>query len=173
LISTIARVPVPGPHSASISSGSGRCARGAPQRIIRRRQQHLLAGVQQCAQREVDQFADAVADEHPLDVGHARAARMLARQNRLARGFQPLLVAIRIAVGEVRGDRGRQVRRRAKSESPRVADVELQHRMACGLQRPRVPGQCPADFVADFGKTEAGMNGDRGHGCKRPRVRAC
>jgi hypothetical protein len=60
-----------------------------------------------------------------------------------------------------------------RSRPAHVAEVELQHHVACDLQCTRTPRQRTADFLTDVGKVEAGMNGGWAHGCKRSRDRAC
>src|SRR6185437_92206 len=97
-------------------------------------------------------LTDPVADEHAIDAVDARAAFALLRQDRPARGFQALLVAIGVAVGEVSGDRGRQMRGRAEAKSSRIADVEFQHGVPGGLECPRAARERPADFIADLSK---------------------
>jgi hypothetical protein len=83
--------------------------RGRPQRVVGRGQQHLVAGIEQGAQRQVDQFADAVADEHPLGRGIGRAALAVEGGDGLARGRQALLVGVGIGLLDALGDRALQV----------------------------------------------------------------
>src|SRR6185437_6996829 len=129
-------------------------------RVVGTGQQYLVAGLQQGPQRQVDQFADTVADEDPFGFHMARAARALLRGDGLARRFQTLLMTVRLALVQVAGDRFAQVRRRFEAVTAGVADVQLDAVMAGRLQLARAPGQRPADFVAYVGKVRTGD--DRG-----------
>ena len=145
--------------------------RGRPQRIIGRRQQHFIAGVQQRAQTEIDQFADAVADEHALGRCVGRAAPPVERGDRLARGRQALLMGVRIGIGDVIGDGALQMFRRAESESTRVADVQLDQLPALTFQLAGAPGEFAADLVADLGQAFAGFEGGFRAGGRHRRAR--
>src|SRR5690606_18784643 len=145
-------------HRAAVVEDGGR----APQRIVGRGQQHFVAGVEQRAQRQVDQLADAVADEHAFGGGIRRAARTMEGGNRLARGGQALLMSVGIGAGDVVGDRALQVRRRAETEGARIADVELDQAASAGFQLAGAAGEFTADFVTDFGQAFAGL--EAGHG---------
>src|SRR6185437_8993202 len=96
----------------------------APQRVVRARQQHLVAGLQQSPQSQVDQLADPVADEDALGLYVPRSAAALLRGDCLARRFQSLLVAVGVALVQVTGDRLAQVRRRLEAVAAGVADIQ-------------------------------------------------
>src|SRR5690606_20075990 len=128
-----------------------------PQRVVGRGQQDFVAGIEQAAQRQVDQLAHAVADEGPFRRGVGRAAAAMEGGDRLARGRQTLLVGIGIGVGDAVGDRALQVRGRAEAERAGIADVELDQGPALGLELAGPAGQFAADFVSDFGQAFAGL----------------
>ena len=130
----------------------------APQRVVGRGHQHFLARVEQGAQRDVDQFADAVADEYPFRRGVRRAACLVEGGDGLARFRQALLVGIGIGARDAVGDRLLQVFRRAEAEGARVADVELDQAAPLAFQFACAAGEFAADFIADFG--QAGTGGD-------------
>ena len=69
-----------------------------PQRVVGTRHQHLVAGIQQRAQREVNQLAHTVADEHLFGRDPAHAALLLLHHHRFARRENPLLVHVSLAV---------------------------------------------------------------------------
>ena len=141
--------------------------RGRPQRVVGRRHQHFVARIQQRAQRQVDQFRHAVADEYAVRVRIRRAALGVRRGDRIARRGQALLVRVRIGAAHVVGDRALQVFRRTETERARVADVELDQLLPLGLQLPGSPRQFAPDFVADFGQAFARgerFDGRGGHG---------
>src|SRR5690606_16369093 len=73
-----------------------------------------------------------------------------------------LLVRIGIGAGDVVGDRALQVRRRAETERPGIADVELDQAASAGFQLAGAAGEFTADFVTDFGQAFAGL--EAGHG---------
>ena len=137
---TIARVR--GVISFSMASGSGlkpcdfgtRVIHGAaavqnrgrrPQRIVRARDQHLVAGVQEPAQREVDELADAVAHEDVLGVDALDAARLLLHHDGFARREDALLVAVGLGRRQVLDHREAHRLGRAQAEQARIADVQL------------------------------------------------
>ena len=156
-------------HRSAVVEDGGR----RPQRIVGRGQQHLVARIEQRAQRDVDQLAHAIAHEHALGRGVGRAARLVERGDRFARLGQALLVGIGIGAGDVVGDRALQVLGRAEAERAGVADVELDQAAALGLQLARAPRQLAADLVADFGQAGAGLEAGRGHraGVRRKKSR--
>src|SRR5690606_16841024 len=122
----------------------------------------FVAGVEQGAQRQVDELADAVADEYAFGRGVRGAAAAMEGGDRLARGGQALLVGVGIGAGDVVGDRALQVRRRAETEGARIADVELDQAATTGFQLAGAAGEFTADFVTDFGQAFAGL--EAGHG---------
>ena len=77
--------------------------RGGPQRIVRRRQEHLVAGLEQRLHRHEDQLGDAVAHEHVVGGDAGDAARLRVHDHRLARREDALLMAV--ALGLRRGSR--------------------------------------------------------------------
>src|SRR6202035_347182 len=90
--------------------------RRAPQWVVRTRHQDLIAAIQQCTEREVDQLADAIADEDLFGSDSPYAAFLLLHDHRFARGEDSLLVHIAFAVAQVL-DHGQSHRfRRAKTE---------------------------------------------------------
>ena len=137
--------------------------RRAPQRIVGRGQQHLVAGVEQGAQGDVDQLAHAVAHEHALGRGIGRAPRAVERGDRLARLRQALLVGVGIGAGDVVGDGALQVLGRAEAEGAGIADVELDQGPTLAFQLAGAPGELAADLVADFGQAGAGLEAGRRH----------
>src|SRR3546814_10073491 len=137
--------------------------RRRPQRVVGRWQQHFVAGVEQGAQRQVDQLAHAVADEHPLRRCIRRAAILVEGGDRIARGRQALLVGVGVGVGDAVGDRTLQVPGRAEPERAGVADVELDQGPALRLEFTGPAGQLATDFVSDFGQAFAGLPAGRRH----------
>ncbi|ODV21533.1 MAG: hypothetical protein ABT19_06010 [Rhodanobacter sp. SCN 68-63] len=143
-------------------------------------QQHLVTRLQQRAQADVDQLTDAVADEDAFGIDTLRTACALLGGNGGTSLFQALLVAVGLAVAQVRGDCLAQVGGRFESVAGRVADVELDDRPTLGLELTRTAGQGAANFVAHVCQVRAGF--DRGqrrdsfallHQRLRPAVAAC
>ncbi len=140
--------------SASISSGSGtNAARGmagimhraagveihrrGPQRIVGARHQHLIAGIQQRAQGQIDQLAHAVADEHFLGRDAAHAALLLLHDDGFARRENALLMHVALAVAQVLDHGQAHGFRGAEAEGVGIADIERDDVVAQALQRQR------------------------------------
>ncbi|MNI30365.1 hypothetical protein D3C73_842110 [compost metagenome] len=141
--------------------------RGRPQRVVRRGHQHFVARVEQRTQRQVDQLADAVADEHTVGVGIRCATAGVGGGDGFAGDRQALLVGVRIGAAHVIGDGALQMFRCTEAESAGIADVELDQLVALRFQLPGSPCQFSADFVAHFGKALAddqGFGRGSGHG---------
>ncbi|MGC4111368.1 MAG: hypothetical protein QM747_13280 [Nocardioides sp.] len=93
--------------------------RRRPQWIVGARDQHLVAVIQQRAQAQVDQLADAVADEH-LFGAHARhAAHLLLHHHGLTGREDALLVAVTFRHRHVLDHRQAHRLRRAEAEGTR------------------------------------------------------
>ena len=133
--------------------------RRRPQRIVRARHQHLIAVVEQRAQHQVDQLADAVADEYLLGAHPGHAARLLLHDHGFARREDALLVAVALAFGQVLDHRQPHGLGRAKTEQPRIADVQRDDLVALPLQLVRAARKPPADLVADVLERIARSNG--------------
>ncbi len=97
---------------------------GSPQRIIGTRHQNFIVIGEQRAQYQIDELADAVADEYLLGADSAHAAILLLHHHRFARRKNALLVTVAFAVTQVLDDRQPHRLRGAKSEYARVADVQ-------------------------------------------------
>ncbi len=132
----------------------------APQRVVGTGQQHLVARLQQGAQAQVDQLADAVANENALDLHALRTAMPLLRGDDFAGFFQALLVAIGLAVMQMTRNGLAQVGRRFEAVAPGVADIELDNGQAGRLQLARSSRECATDFIAHVRQVRTGF--DRG-----------
>ena len=96
-----------------------------PQRVIRARDQHLVAGVQEPPQREIDELADAVAHEDVVGVDALDAARLLLHHDGFARGENALLIAVGLGGRQVLDHREAHRLGCAQAEQTRIADVQL------------------------------------------------
>jgi len=104
---------------------AGEADRRRPQRIVRCRHQHLVAGVEQCVHRHHDQLGHAVADidvlqRHPLDV-----LLLAVVHDRLACGEDALRVGVARGVRQVADDVLLDLLRGIEAEGGEVADVQL------------------------------------------------
>lgn len=118
--------------------------------VIRGRDQYLVTGFQQGTQAEVDQLADAVADEHPFRRGTGRTTTALLRGNCFARPRQALLLAIRFAQRQSLGDRLTNMCGRCEAEGTRIADVQADDFAAFGFEFAGAMTERAADFVSDL-----------------------
>ena len=132
--------------------------RGGPERVIRARDQHLVANVEQAAQREVDELAHAVAHEHVVGAHVRDAAALLLHHDRFAGREDALLVAVGLARGEVLDHREPHRLGRAQPEEPRIADVQLDDLVALMLELERAPRELAADLVADVFELRADLD---------------
>ena len=131
---------------------------GRPQRVIRTRYEHLVAVVEQRTQREVDEFADAVADEDLLGADAGDTARLLLHHHCLAGGEDAFLVAISFALREVL-DHGEPHRlRRAEPEQCGVADVERDDLVTLAGEFLSATGEFAADLIANIAQAVAGAD---------------
>ena len=124
--------------------------RRRPQRIVGARNQHLVAGVQEPAQREVDELADAVAHEDVIGVDAVDAARLLLHHDGFARREDAFLVAVGLGRRQVLDHREPHRLGRAQAEQPGIADVQLDDLVALPLELMGAPGELAANLVADM-----------------------
>ena len=133
-------------------AAAGEAHRRGPQRIIRRRHQHLVAVVEQPLHRHHDQLGHPVADEDVVELHAGDALLLRVVHDRLARGEQPLRVGVAGRLRQVDDDVVTDLVRRVEAERREVADVELDDAMAFLLHQLRARQHRPADVVADVGE---------------------
>ena len=97
-----------------------------PQRVVGRRNQHLVAVVQQRQHAEIDELAHAVAGVHVIDVHALNVLELRVLHDGLARREQALRRRVALAFGQLAAHVEHHLLRRAEVERRRVADVELQ-----------------------------------------------
>ena len=142
--------------------------RRGPERVVRRREQHLVARLEQRLHRHEDQLGDAVAHEHVLGGDAGDAARLRVHDHRLARREDALLVAVALGLREVLDHRQAHGLGRPEAERGRVADVQLDDLVALALEllgapRQRLrgsrsgrgPGAVPATDAASWSRAES------------------
>ncbi len=144
----------------------GRAARqpddGRVQRIVRRRDQHLVARVEQRVHAEGDQLGRAVAQ---VDVVHRHVGDLLFLRvvdDGLARREQALRVGVGRGVGQVADHVLHDLVGRLEAERGDVADVQLDDVVPLVLHLAGLVEDRAADVVADVGEL-AGLD-DRLHG---------
>ena len=138
--------------------------RRGPERVVGARDQHFLVRREQCPQREVDQFAHAVADEDVVGRDAADAPLLLLHHHGLACREDALLVAVAFGRTQVLDHRQPHGLGRAEAEGARVADIERDDVVTHPLHFLGATGELAADLVADVGETGAGPDGAGGHG---------
>ena len=128
------------------AAGQGR--RRRPQRVVRRRDQHLVAVVQQCLQRHRDQLGDTVAEVDVVDVEAGEPVdEFIAGEHRAAGADDALGVRIALRIGQSLDDVAHDHIGRLEPERRRVADVQLQDAVPLGLQPGGVLVHRAADLV--------------------------
>ena len=121
-----------------------------PQRVVRRGDQHLVALVEKGLHRHRDELGDAVAEEDVLGVDVREARDLLVpAHDRATRGEDAAALAVAVR-GRDGGDHvADDLVRRLEAEDRRVARVELQDRVTCGLEPSRLIQGGAADLVED------------------------
>ncbi len=131
---------------------AGQTDRCRPQRVIRRRHQHLVADVEQAIHRHDDQFRNSVADEDVVK-RHALDALLLGvMHDRLARREDALGIRVAGRVGQVADDVLLDFLGRIEAERGQVANVQLDDLVALFLHLPGLLQHGAANVVADVGE---------------------
>ena len=122
-----------------------------PQRVVRHGDEHLVAVVEQCLQRDLDQLGHTVADPDVVDVDQRESFLELVVMHD---GTAGRLDATRVRVasrGRQTGDHVLQdLRRRIETEGLRIADVELEDAVTLGLQLGGSGRDRTSDVVQDI-----------------------
>ena len=144
-------------HGGPAGQGRG----GRPQRVVRRRDEDLVAVVEQALHRHDDELADAVAQVDVLDVETGEVADLVVLLDGASRADDALAVAVALG-GRQRADHvDEDVVRRLEAERRRVADVELEDPVPLVLEPFGLGEHRSADLVAD-GRELLGL-GDEAH----------
>ena len=134
--------------------------RGRPQRVVRRRDQHLIAVVEQGLQRHRDQLGHPVAQVDVVDVEPGEALdQLVAGDHRAPGGQDALRVGVPLGVRQGLDHVAHDHVGRLEAERRRVADVELENAVSLGLQPRGVLVHRAADLVQDvlqFGRLREG-----------------
>ncbi len=131
---------------------AGQGHRGGVQRVVGRRDQHLVAAVEQRVQAHGDELGGAVAE---VDIVHRHAADVLFLRvvhHRLARREQALAVGVASRMRHVADHVLHDLVRRFQAEHGEVADVQLDDLVALFLHLPGLVEHRSADVVADVGQ---------------------
>ena len=124
------------------------CAR-RPQRVIGAGNQDLVAVIEQCVHRKLNELGHAVArvDVLHLNIGQALDLRVL--HDRLARGEQAARVGIAFAVGQLLAHVLNDLVGRAKTKGRGVADIELENALALVLHTGGLVNDGTAHVIED------------------------
>ena len=150
-------------HGAAAAEADG----AGPERVVRARDQDLVAVVEEGLERHHDQLGHAVADEHVvggeacdaavrIELGHGKAGRMDAAG-----------VAVTLGVTDVLDDIVDDRVSGSEPERRRVTQVELQDLVTLGLELAGPAQYRPPDVVSDV-LQPAGL---RHHDARAPPVR--
>ncbi len=131
---------------------AGQAHRSGPQRVIRGRDQHFIAIVQQCLHGHDDQLGHTVAEVDVFDADAFNLLLLVVLHDRLAGAEQAFGVAVALGSGQVADHVLEDFLRCFETERRRVADVQLEDAMAFLFQAFGVLEHGPADVVTDIGK---------------------
>ena len=121
-----------------------------PQRVVGRRDQHLVAVVYESLDRHHRQLGHAVADVDVIDVDAGDAERLVVLHDRLARGIDSFRIGIALRLRDIVDHVAQDFLGRVESPGRGIADVELEDAMAFFLETVRFPEDRAANVVADF-----------------------
>ncbi len=124
--------------------------RRGPQRVVGRRDQHVIAVVDQALHRHHDELGDAVADVDVVDVDAGDAELLVILHDRLARRVDTLRVAVALRLRDVVDHVAQDFLGRVETPRRRVADVELDDPVAFFLEPLRFSQHRAANVVADL-----------------------
>ena len=127
---------------------AGQRHRGRPQRVVRRRHQHLVAAVEQRVQAHHDQLGRAVAQVDVVDADAGDVLFLRVVHHRLARREQALAVGVAGRMRQVADHVLHDLVRRLQAEHRQVADVQLDDLVALFLHLPGLVQHRAADVVA-------------------------
>ncbi|MND59908.1 hypothetical protein D3C80_511260 [compost metagenome] len=131
---------------------AGEADRGGPERVVRRRDQHFVAVVEQRLHAHHDQLGHAVAEVDVLDADAFHLLLLVVLHHGLARAEQALGVAVALGGRQVADDVLEDFLRRFETERRRVADVQLEDAVAFLFQAFGVLEYRSADVIADVGE---------------------
>ena len=120
-----------------------------PEGVARRRDQDLVAGVEQNGADHAGDLADAVADADVRRLDALEASPLLIGADGLPRLRHSLHVAVRHGAVHAGQQRAPHALRHLKAELAGVAGVQLQHALSCRLHAVGLDEQRPADVGID------------------------
>ena len=123
---------------------------GAPQGKIGRRNQHLVAVLEQALHSQHHQFGHAVADEDIVDFDAVDAELLGVLHDRLAGGIDSLRIAVSLGGRQVVDDVDQDFLGNVETERCGVADVQLHDPVAFLFEPVRLFEHRAADVVADL-----------------------
>ncbi|MNQ61612.1 hypothetical protein D3C85_759330 [compost metagenome] len=131
---------------------AGEADRGGPERVVRRRDQHFVAVVEQRLHRHHDQLGHTITQVDVLDANAFDLLLLAVLHHRLARAEQALGVAVALGGGQVADHVLEDFLRGFETERRRVADVQLEDAVAFLFQAFGVLEHRSADVIADVGE---------------------
>ncbi len=136
--------------------------RGGPQRVVGRRHQHLVAGVEQRVHAHDDQFRGAVAEVDVVDGDAGDVLLLGVMHDRLARREQALGVGVAGRIAHVAYHVLHDLVRRVETEGRQVADVELDDLVTILFHLARLLQHGATDVITDVCQFPGFLN--RSHG---------
>ena len=96
-----------------------------PQRIVGCGDENFISVVEQSLQCNLNEFADAVAQPHVVDVGDIDSVRLVVLHDRGTGRDDSLRIGIALRIGQVANDIDEDFGRGLETERGRVADVQF------------------------------------------------
>src|ERR1022692_3541600 len=160
------------PVSALVAQGmhrpaAGQAGDGGPQRVVRSRDQYLVAVLEQGLDGHRDEFGDPVAEEYVVYAHIGKAQILVALDDRAAGRQDAAGIAVTVRVGQVPDNVLQDLLGGLEAEQGGVPGVQPEHAVASLFQLVRVLDHRPADLIADPGEL-AGLSELHGQWPPRP-----
>ena len=148
-------------HRFAAGEGDG----GGPERVVRGRNQYLVAGIQQCLHGHHNQLADAIAQINVINIDFGNAPLLAVVHHGLSGRKQAFGFHVALSLVHVVNDVLLDFFRNVELEGCRVADVQLQNPVPFFFEPAGFTQNHATNFITDiveFGGFEIVLHGSLG-----------